>query len=117
MVMSIGFCVDYTVEVMHFASLAPPGSPASRRFEYAMKAAGYDVLHGSVTGAIGCCCLIALPAEAPMKFGQMTLIMIVYGGTYALWSLPSLLSLVDDVRGKRAQVTETRGPTTEVGPA
>eukprot|EP00966_Prymnesium_polylepis_P287652 6644184-Prymnesium_polylepis.1 len=51
--MAIGFCVDYTVEVMHFSVLGAPGAPQSAKFEAAMVGCGYDVLHGCSTAFIG----------------------------------------------------------------
>jgi hypothetical protein len=155
---SIGFCVDYTVEVVHFSMLAPPGNPMSQKFVHAMRGCGYDVLHGCNTAIIGviclclvrappllrpCCitradaptwkerilfraisnsvylclyvrgwrCLLAvycrrawrrvgcaqIPSGAPLGFGSTTLVMAFYGGVYSLWSLPSILVLVDDL--------------------
>jgi len=95
--MSIGFCVDYTVEVVHFSMLAPPGNPMSQRFVHAMRGCGYDVLHGCNTAILGVLCLCLMPSGAPFGFGSTTLIMAFYGGMYSLWSLPSVLVLVDDL--------------------
>ena len=53
-----GFCVDYTVEVMHFSNLGPASDPMGTKFMKGMRACGYDVLHGCITGMIGVGCLM-----------------------------------------------------------
>lgn len=62
---SIGFCVDYTVEVVHFSMLAPPGNPMSQKFVHSIRGCGYDVLHGCNTAILGACCLCLVRARHP----------------------------------------------------
>ena len=94
--MGPGFCVDYTVEVMHFSNLGPASDPMGTKFMKGMRACGYDVLHGCITGMIGVGCLMLCPGEAPRLFGNVTMVMIFYGGVFALWSLPATLTLLED---------------------
>ena len=51
--MAIGFCVDYTVELMHFSVIGEPDDSMGVKFANALKACGYDVLHGCMTALIG----------------------------------------------------------------
>jgi len=94
--MGPGFCVDYTVEVMHFSNIGPRSDPMGTKFMKGMRACGYDVLHGCVTGMLGVGCLMMCPGEAPRLFGNVTMVMIFYGGVFALWSLPATLTLAED---------------------
>merc|ERR1719231_675074 len=94
--MAPGFCVDYTVEVMHFSNLGPRIDPMGVKMQKGMRLCGYDVLHGCMTGILGVLCLMMCPGEAPRIFSFGTIVMIAYGGIFALWSLPSAMTLVDD---------------------
>ncbi|KAL1524744.1 hypothetical protein AB1Y20_019627 [Prymnesium parvum] len=107
--MGPGFCVDYTVEVMHFSNLGPAADRMGLKFTKGMKLCGYDVLHGSVTGMLGVACLMMCPGEAPRIFGTVTMVMIFYGGMFALWCLPAVLTLLDDLfqRGDTAASTSS----------
>jgi len=52
--MAIGFCVDYTVELMHFSSTAAAGARMAQKMGGAVAVCGYDVLHGCCTAIVGC---------------------------------------------------------------
>ena len=91
--MAIGFCVDYTVELMHFSVIGNPKDSMGLKFSNALKACGYDVLHGCGTAMIGVLILGLSGAEYARLFSYLSLIMCFYGGTYALWSLPSSMTL------------------------
>eukprot|EP00927_Polykrikos_kofoidii_P071076 TRINITY_DN67409_c0_g1_i1.p1 TRINITY_DN67409_c0_g1~~TRINITY_DN67409_c0_g1_i1.p1 ORF type:complete len:950 (-),score=157.32 TRINITY_DN67409_c0_g1_i1:216-2807(-) len=102
--MGPGFCVDYTVEMMHFANLGPRHDRVGVKMMKAMRLCGYDVFHGCVTGMLGVVCLMLTPGEAPRLFSFSTLVMLFYGGVFALWSLPSALTLIDDAcSGERCE--------------
>ena len=66
----------------------------------AIKAAGYDVGHGSTTAFIGVLVLSFVPGRTFRLFGWLSMVMVVYGGAYALWCLPSLMIIVDDLVAK-----------------
>jgi hypothetical protein len=65
------------------------------KFANALKACGYDVLHGCVTAILGVFLLGLSGAQYARLFSYLSLVMCVYGGAYALWCLPSSMTLVD----------------------
>lgn len=95
--MAIGFCVDYTVEVMHFSTVGPPGETMRRRMVRTLATCGYDVLHGCATAFIGVLLLSFASSQAFRWFGFMCMVMCAVAGVFALWSLPSILTLVADL--------------------
>merc|ERR1712232_1002958 len=53
-VMAIGFCVDYSCHVMHFAEQGiPAGTQWRARLRRSLGTCSYDVLHGCVTAFLG----------------------------------------------------------------
>jgi len=95
--MAIGFCVDYTVELMHFSSSAGAGKTMADKMQSAIVACGYDVGHGCATAFIGVLLVSSVPGEAFRIFGYLAMVMCAYGGSYALWCLPSMMILYDDL--------------------
>jgi len=95
--MAIGFCVDYTVEVMHFSVLGEATDSMGTKFGNAIKACGYDVLHGCATAIIGVFILGLSGAEYARLFSYMSLVMCAYGGAYALWCMPSSMIVTNMV--------------------
>jgi hypothetical protein len=73
--MAIGFCVDYTVEVMHFSVLGEATDSMGTKFGNAIKACGYDVLHGCATAILGVFILGLSGAEYARLFSYMSLVM------------------------------------------
>jgi hypothetical protein len=45
--------MTWQVEIMHFSSLGNPNDRLAFKFQHAMRAAGYDVLHGCITAMLG----------------------------------------------------------------
>ena len=93
--MAIGFCVDYTVELMHFSVIGEPGDSMGVKFANALRACGYDVLHGCATAFIGVFLLGLSGAMYARLFSYLSMVMCFYGGAYALWCLPSSMTLFD----------------------
>eukprot|EP00322_Chrysochromulina_rotalis_P020823 CAMPEP_0115858550 /NCGR_PEP_ID=MMETSP0287-20121206/16157_1 /TAXON_ID=412157 /ORGANISM="Chrysochromulina rotalis, Strain UIO044" /LENGTH=179 /DNA_ID=CAMNT_0003312821 /DNA_START=9 /DNA_END=547 /DNA_ORIENTATION=- len=93
--MAIGFCVDYTVELMHFSSTAVAGARMADKMSSAVAACGYDVMHGCATAIVGCLVISFVPGEAFRMFGYLSMVMCAYGGMYALWCLPAAMILVE----------------------
>ena len=91
--MAIGFCVDYTVELMHFSVIGEPDDSMGVKFANALKACGYDVLHGCMTAILGVLLLGLSGAMYARLFSYLSLVMCLYGGAYALWCLPSSMTL------------------------
>mgnify|MGYP006166032217 FL=1 len=97
--MAIGFCVDYTVELMHFSVIGAPTDTMGVKFGNALKACGYDVLHGCDTAIIGVIILGLSGAEYARLFSKLSIVMCLYGGCYALWSLPSSMTITNMAAG------------------
>jgi len=97
--MAIGFCVDYTVELMHFSVIGEPGDSMGHKFANALRACGYDVLHGCMTALIGVFILGFSGAMYARIFRDLSLVMCAYGGMYALWSLPSSMTIITMIPG------------------
>ena len=81
---------------MHFSVLADPKDFMKIRFRHALEACGYDVFHGCVTAFIGVALLALVPSESCRIFGFICMVMTVNGGFYALWGLPSVMSLAEE---------------------
>jgi len=94
--MAIGFCVDYTVELMHFSSTAAAGARMAQKMGGAVAVCGYDVLHGCCTAIVGCLVISFVPGEAFRMFGHLSMVMCGYGGMYALWCLPATMILFEE---------------------
>ena len=53
-VMTIGFCVDYTCHVVHFADHGVlPGTPWDQRMRLSLESCSFDVLQGCLTAFLG----------------------------------------------------------------
>lgn len=94
-IMAIGFCVDYTCHVMHFADRS---FKADRTWQScmanALRECGFDILQGCATAFLGVVLLGFNGAEAFRIFTSMSLFVTAVGCMFALWSLPSLLALL-----------------------
>ena len=101
--MAICFCVDYTVELMHFSVIGEPEDSMGTKFSNALKACGYDVLHGCMTAILGVLLLGLSGAMYARLFSYLSLVMCFYGGAYALWCLPSSMTLTDMVKQKLSE--------------
>jgi len=110
--MAIGFCVDYTVETMHFSVVGNPADPPPIKFESALKACGYDVLHGCATAFIGVMMIGFVPSQAMRWFGQLSMIMCFFGGMYALWCLPAVIIILDGLKNRKKAPKKGQKTTT-----
>ena len=91
LVVAIGFCVDYTVHVLHFA--APASDPAPVKFRRSVQTCGYDVFHGCATAFLGVFMLGFAGSKAFRTFAALAMVITGVGGFFALAGLPSLLLL------------------------
>lgn len=74
-----------------------------------------DVGHGCATAFIGVALISSVPGQAFRLFGFLCMIMCLYGGIYALWCLPALMTLVDDV-GRALCNPRLKKPQVHVAP-
>lgn len=94
-IMAIGFCVDYTCHVMHFADRSFKADKTWQScMANALRECGFDILQGCATAFLGVVLLGFNGAEAFRIFASMSLFVTAVGCMFALWSLPSLLALL-----------------------
>eukprot|EP00931_Biecheleriopsis_adriatica_P089684 TRINITY_DN63773_c0_g1_i1.p1 TRINITY_DN63773_c0_g1~~TRINITY_DN63773_c0_g1_i1.p1 ORF type:complete len:944 (+),score=146.59 TRINITY_DN63773_c0_g1_i1:40-2871(+) len=94
-VMAIGFCVDYSCHVVHFADHnIDRRMPWNLRMGQSLRECGFDVMQGCATAFLGVFLLGFHGAEAFRIFGSLALFITGVGGLFALWCLPALLALL-----------------------
>ena len=102
---------------MHFSSSAGAGTTMADKMASAIRACGYDVLHGCCTALIGVLVISFVPGEAFRIFGYLSMVMCAYGGLYALWCLPCMLILADAAIQAVAPACGRRGGSTDAAEA
>lgn len=112
-VMAIGFCVDYSCHVVHFADHGiPPGTPWDRRARRSLEAVSFDVLQGCSTALLGVAMLGFGSAQAFRIFALLAVVITMVGGFFALIGLPCLLALLARIyracAGEKAQLPELK---------
>jgi len=90
-VLTVGFTIDYSCHVCHFASSAPKGATIAQRMVYGVATCGYDVMHGCVTALIGVVLLYFGQSSAYRTFSVLSLLVIGVGGVFALYTMPSVV--------------------------
>ncbi|CAE7793999.1 Patched domain-containing protein 3 [Symbiodinium microadriaticum] len=94
-VMTIGFCVDYSCHVVHFADHGvSPGTPWDQRMRLSLESCSFDVLQGCLTAFLGVAMLGFGSAQAFRIFALLSVIITLVGGFFALIGLPCLLALL-----------------------
>ncbi|CAE7298572.1 Ptchd3 [Symbiodinium sp. CCMP2592] len=94
-VMTIGFCVDYSCHVVHFADHGvSPGTPWDQRMRLSLESCSFDVLQGCLTAFLGVAMLGFGSAQAFRTFALLSVIITLVGGFFALIGLPCLLALL-----------------------
>ncbi|CAE7865329.1 Ptchd3 [Symbiodinium necroappetens] len=94
-VMAIGFCVDYSCHIVHFAEHGvEPGTPWDKRMRHSLEACSFDVMQGCSTAFLGVAMLGFGSAEAFRIFALLAVVITLVGGFFALIGLPCLLALL-----------------------
>ena len=94
-VMAIGFSVDYSCHIVHFADHnVPAGTPWDKRMRLSLESCSFDVLQGCSTAFLGVALLGFGSAQAFRIFALLSVIITAVGGFFALIGLPCLLALV-----------------------
>ena len=94
-VMAVGFCVDYSVHVIHFYVHAN-ATGAKGRVRMTLFLCGPEVLHGATTTFLGTSLLLVGNSYAFRVFAQMTVAVVLIGVVHGLIILPAFLGLVGD---------------------
>ena len=115
-VMAVGFCVDYSVHMIHFYSHAS-AADASGKVRMALFLCGPEVLHGATTTLLGTCLLLAGNSYAFRVFARMTVAVILTGVVHGLVVMPAFLSLVGDRLSCHSSVgiSDGKAPTVAAG--
>jgi len=104
-VMAVGFCVDYSCHVLHFAHHdIPAGTPWNARMNISLQACGFDVFNGCLTAFMGVCLLSVNGAMAFKIFALLAAVITSTGGLFALWGLPACLALLSRSFCKEARM-------------
>ena len=111
-VMAIGFCVDYTVHIMHFSNLGKASDPMNVKMQRGIELCGYDVLHGASTAFVGVFMLSFGQSHAFRFFGYMSMVIAGIGGTFALFCLPSVMLLLSSSGRMQTQDSSAVAPGT-----
>ena len=114
-VMAIGFCVDYSCHIMHFANHDPAARTAwGERMMHSLKSCGYDIFHGCVTAFLGVVLLSLGQSPAFRMFSIMSMVITGTGGLLALWGMPALLAFIPPccrvVPANGSRVVPANGP-------
>lgn len=124
-VMAIGFCVDYSCHIVHFADHNVDRKlPWNERMGHSLRECGFDVMQGCATAFLGVGLLGFHGAMAFRIFAALALIITGVGGLFALWCLPALLALVARIQhamcgGSKPEIThpeQTEGGVEVVHP-
>jgi len=107
-VMALGFCVDYSCHVVHFMEHdAPHDLVWNERVLQSLKECGFDVIQGCFTAFFGVAMLYFAGAEAFRMLAFMSMCITFFGGLFALWGLPAMISLASSIAQKVFPVKET----------
>ena len=114
-VMAIGFCVDYSCHIVHFAHHGvPPGTPWDKRMRHSLEAVSFDVMQGCSTAFLGVAMLGFGTAQAFRIFALLSVVITLVGGFFALVGLPCLLALLSRIAracmGSETPEDETSAP-------
>jgi len=100
-VLALGFCVDYSCHVVHFMEHdAPHDMVWNYRVLRSLRDCGFDVIQGCWTAFFGVALLYFAGAEAFRMLAIMSMWITFFGGLFALWGLPSMISLVSSIAQK-----------------
>jgi len=116
-ILSVGFCVDFTIHISH-AFMTATGKNRNERVMTALEKVGVPILNGALSSILGILMLAFASSYILNSFFKTMLLVIVLGLAHALLFLPVMLSFVGPRRTSRPKVfipisTVARWPTSE----
>ncbi|ELT98645.1 hypothetical protein CAPTEDRAFT_154215 [Capitella teleta] len=92
-ILSVGFCVDFTIHTSH-AFMAATGKNRNERVLCAMEAVGVPIMNGAFTSILGILMLAFASSYVFKSFFKTMLLVIVLGVAHSLLFLPVMLSFI-----------------------
>ena len=102
-ILSVGFCVDFTIHISH-AFMTATGKNRNRRVVAAMDKVGVPILNGAITSILGILMLAFAKSYVFQSFFKTMLLVMVLGLFHSIMLLPVLLSFVGPSRTSRPRV-------------
>lgn len=92
-ILSVGFCVDFTVHISH-AFMAATGKNRNERVMAALEKVGVPILNGAITSILGILMLAFASSYVFKSFFKTMLLVILLGIGHSLLLLPVILSFI-----------------------
>ena len=102
-ILSVGFCVDFTVHISH-AFMTATGKNRNERVMMALDKVGVPILNGALSSILGILMLAFATSYVFTSFFQSMLLVIVLGLSHSLLLLPVMLSFIGPRRTSRPRV-------------
>ena len=102
-ILSVGFCVDFTVHISH-AFMTATGKNRNERVVAALEKVGVPILNGAVSSILGILMLGFASSYIFKSFFKTMLLVIVLGVAHSLLFLPVMLSFVGPRRTSKPRV-------------
>ena len=102
-ILSVGFCVDFTVHISH-AFMTATGKNRNERVMSALEKVGVPILNGAVSSILGILMLAFASSYIFKSFFKTMLLVIVLGLAHSLLLLPVMLSFVGPRRTSKPRV-------------
>lgn len=103
LILSVGFCVDFTVHISH-AFMAATGKNRNERVIAALEKVGIPILNGAFSSILGVLILAFANSYVYRSFFKTMLLVILLGIFHALLLLPVLLSFIGPRRTSKPRV-------------
>lgn len=102
-ILSVGFCVDFTVHISH-AFMAASGKNRNLRVIHALEKVGVPVLNGAISSVLGILMLAFAKSYVFKSFFKTMLLIVLLGLGHALLVLPVILSFLGPRRTGKPRV-------------
>lgn len=102
-ILSVGFCVDFTIHISH-AFMSATGKNRNYRVVAAMEKVGVPILNGAITSILGILMLGFAKSYVFQSFFKTMLLVMLLGLFHSVMLLPVLLSFVGPSRTSRPRV-------------
>ena len=102
-ILSVGFCVDFTVHISH-AFMAASGKSRNLRVTHALEKVGVPILNGGISSILGILMLAFANSYVFRSFFQTMLLVVLFGLGHSLLLLPVVLSFIGPRRTGKPRV-------------
>lgn len=113
-ILSVGFCVDFTVHISH-AFMAASGKNRNLRVIHALEKVGVPILNGAISSVLGILMLAFAKSYVFQSFFKTMLLVILLGLGHSLLVLPVVFSFCGPRRTARARIFIPISPDFKIG--